>query len=380
MAKNFIGLTASLVNNDPAEVASLLTVAEGRRFVSPGQFRRMYTRRVGSAPGFFGGKKEVKGLKNIDHMMSWVYPEVDYVESSDLKGKSMPRKELRSVAVPMSDEQYELYQAALDRLGPIKDYIVRNRANVSLRDANQIFTQLMMARQISNSLHTVRTDLDPAQSAKMTPKTKQVLEDTMLHLKASPDNKVVLYSNLVRGGVDTLVAGLKAQGIDPAIFVGKGRQIGDKKVTSETRSSGVNDFKAGNKRVIVLSGAGAEGLSLNNATAFYSLDGHFNPEKILQAEARARRLGGQSHREPNKRVVDVRRYKSVIPQSKRPGVISRMMGRKAPNTVDEWVYSVAKSKYHTNKEFYRALKQPKYKRKYVNSRGNTIYVYDRKKK
>ena len=71
------------------------------------------------------------------------------------------------------------------------------------------------------------------------------------------------------------------------------------------------------KRVIVISGAGAEGLDLKNATAFYALDGHFNPERILQAEVGARRLGGQSARPVEQRKVDVRRYQSTVPKSQK---------------------------------------------------------------
>ena len=94
------------------------------------------------------------------------------------------------------------------------------------------------------------------------------------------------------GGVDVLVAGLRARGIDPAVFVGKGTTVDGNKVTGISRQQGIKDYMGGKKRVIVLSGAGAEGLDLKNSTAFYSLDGHFNPERIIQAEGAGKRLEG----------------------------------------------------------------------------------------
>ena len=137
---------------------------------------------------------------------------------------------------------------------------------------------------------------------------------------------------------------------------------------------GVKDTS--NASPIVISGAGAEGLDLKNATAFYALDGHFNPERILQAEARARRLGGQSARPVEQRKVDVRRYQSTVPDSEKPGVFGRMVGKKAPQTTDEWMYGVAGQKRTTSKQFYGAMRKPhKYIKKYRTASGEIRYVY-----
>ena len=378
-SKNFIGLTGSLVNNDPKEVATMLTIAEGKREISPGQFRKYFTRTVGYSPGFRKGKKRVRRIQHKKELVKLVNPKVDYVQSGDLPGKAMPKKSTEFVDVPMSDDQYKLYQKSLRELGPVADYIVSRDPDVLIKDPATVFAQIAKARQVSNSMATARNmKLDRA--AEETPKTRRLLDDTVKHLKETPDGKVVLYSNLVTGGVDVLEAGLKSRGIDPAVFVGKGREIGKKKITSKVRDQGVSDFQEGKKKVIILSGAGAEGLNLPNATAFYSLDGHFNPERILQAEARARRLGGQSHRAPEKRVVDVNRYRSVVPDSKRPGTIGKMMGKKPKRTVDEWVYDTAGQKLQTNKDFYSTIKEPhKYIRKYRDPKTGKIRYEYRKK-
>lgn len=379
-AKNFIGLTASLINNHPSEIASLLTISEANRGMSPGQFKRAFTQTIGHTKSFSGKARKIVGLKNPRGYVETVQPRVHYVTTEDLKGKTMPKKEVKNVKVPMSDEQYRLYQYSLNRLGPLKKYITSRDENVTIKDANQLFVQIAQARRLSNSIHTGRKDVTPEQAAQKTPKTRQLLADTAQHLKERPDNKVVLYSNLVRGGIDVLSAGLKSMGIDHALFIGKGTEVGGTKVTSDIRQTGVKDFKEGKKRVIVISGAGAEGLDLKNATAFYALDGHFNPEKILQAEARARRLGGQAHREPEQRKVDVRRYQSVVPESKRPSLLGRAMGKRTPQTTDEWMYSVAGQKRKTSKQFYGAMRKPhKYIKKYRTASGEMRYVYPKEK-
>lgn len=363
-ATNFIGITGSLINNRPDEVAKLLNLSEGGPPISPRDFMSRYTRTIGSAEGFGGGKKRIIGINRPEEFAMQTVPKIDYFETGDIPGAAMPKKDVKNVYVPMSKEQYHLYQLALSKLGPVQEYITRRDPNITLKDADRLFTQLTQARQISNSVAMGRRDVSIEQSAERTPKVHKVLQDTAQHLQDRPDNSVVLYSNLIRGGVDVLSAGLKKAGIPHALFIGAGTEVGDGKVTNVSRSQGVEDFKNGKVKVIVLSGAGAEGLDLKNATAFYALDGHFNPERIMQAEARARRLGGQAHRPPEQRVVDVRRYQSVVPATEQPGLLGKLVGRKAPQTTDEWAYGVAGRKFQTARQFYDVLHKPhKYVRK-----------------
>lgn len=364
LAKNFIGLTASPINNHPEELASLLSLSENNPRLTRNDFKRKFVETVGQSPTFTGSERPLFGLKNPAGFAKAVFPKVDYMSTEDIPGNSMPRKDTKYVDVPMSSDQWRLYQLALDRLGPVSNYITRRDKNVTVGQAEQIFTQIGQARQLSNSVAMGRSDVTPEQSAERTPKLKRVLDDTAVHMKEHPDAQVVLYTNLIHGGVDSLTAGLRARGIDHALFIGKGTEVGPNKVTETSRQQGVDDFKAGKKKVIVISGAGAEGLDLKNATAFYSLDGHFNPERILQAEARARRLGGQAARAPADRVVDVRRYRSTAPWGDQPSAIGRFFGRKPERTVDAWVYDTAARKFETNSQFTTALRHAnKYIRK-----------------
>jgi hypothetical protein len=379
LTTNFIGLTASPVNNDVSELASLLSLSEGHRLMTAQQFKRSFERNVGFSPGFNGGKKPKKELQNIPEMLQMVYPKIDFITYDDVRGdKVMPKKQVSNVEVPMSQEQWDLYQLALNKVGPVKERIMRGDPNVSIRDANVLFSQIAQARQVANSVGMGRKDITPAQSAERTPKAKKLLDDTVEHLAQDPKNQVVLYSNLVNGGVDVLLAGLKARGIEPAVFIGKGAEVGGDTVTSSEREAGLAEYKAGKKRVIVLSGAGAEGLDLRNSTAFFALDGHFNPERIIQAEARARRLGGQEFREPDKRVVDVRRYQSTPPPQAQPGMFARMFSKAPPKqfTTDQWMYRVAGEKYGKTEKLYAALREPyKYISRYKDASGEWKYVY-----
>ena len=375
--KNFMGLTASPINNDPAELASLVSIAEGQRILSPGQFRSKFSKKV---TGKDGGKPR-RTIKNRSAFAEFSDRRIDYAATDTLRKGEMPQKDIKYVDVPMSDEQYQYHQMALKKLGPVQDYIARRNPDVTVKqiDPALIFAQLAHARQISNSIGMGKS-ISLSQAAMDTPKVKQLVDDTLKHLDETPDGQVVLYSNLIRGGVDVLTQALKDRGISHATFIGKGTEVGGGVVTNESRETGVKDFNAGKKRVIILSGAGAEGLSLNNATAFYALDGHFNPEKIMQAEARAVRLGGQSHRPQEKRVVDIRRYESTVPLSKRPSAFGRFVGNTPPPTVDQWVYDTAKRKGEQNEDFRNVMKEPtKYISKTRGYNGEWVYKYPPKK-
>jgi len=379
-ARNFIGMTASLINNEPAELASLTTISEGKRFGSPSEFRRHFTQVVGVEKGFGKTKKKVRTLRRHGQLIKFVDPKISYVPTEALKGKAMPKKDMQFVDVAMSDDQYKLYQLALNKLGPVKSYVTRKDPNVVVRkiDPKLVFAQTGHARQIANSVHMGRA-MSLEESARKTPKVKRLLDDVEAHLKKTPDGKVVVYSNLIRGGVDVLSAGLKDRKLQHATFVGKGTEVAGGKITSKSRTEGIEAFQKGTKKVLVLSGAGAEGLDLPNATGFYALDGHFNPERVLQAEGRVRRLGGQSHRVPEARKVEVRRYRNVAPKSKQPGFFGKMFGRKAPRTTDQWMYGTAGRKRRQSEEFYTTIKEPtKYLRKWKNEKGEWEYEYPKK--
>ncbi len=364
MAKNFIGLTGSLINNDPAEIGPLLAISENNPALTRSSFSSKFVKRDGFAAGFFGGQKPLLGVKDPAAFAKAIYPKVDYVNTEDLAGDRMPKKNVTNVYVPMSKDQYTLYQHALGKLGPIAEYITNRDKNVTVGDAQKIFVQLMEARQVSNAIHLGRSNVTVDESARRTPKVARLVEDTVKHLANRPDSAVVLYTNLIHGGVDVLHAGLKAAGIPHALFIGKGTEIDTQHVTETVRQNGVHQFKEGKVRAIIVSGAGAEGLDLKNADAFFALDGHFNPERILQAEARARRLGGLANRPVEDRVVDVRRYQSVVPTASAPSAFAKFLGREAPRTTDTWQYDVAARKYGANRQFYEVLRHPsKYLRK-----------------
>ena len=138
-----------------------------------------------------------------------------------------------------------------------------------------------------NSIGSVKPGISLSDSAKITPKTKKLLDDLDKHLKTTPDGQAILFSHLINCGIDVMEQGLKDKKIPYGKFVGKG----NKGISEATRQKDVNDFNKRLKKVMLISSAGGEGISLNDTTWEGVLDPHYNPEKMKQMEARGVRSG-----------------------------------------------------------------------------------------
>jgi len=341
----FVGLTASISQNDPADIAPLLSLARGEP-IDRQKFRRRHVRDVKTdQKGIFGGKITRPELKKEGELSALVGRSVHYVE--DLDADSKPSSSIETVEVPMAGEQLKVYRRTMKGIDPR----TQQRAMSGLlpgEEKTNVLTRLMLARKASNSLHTVMP-MPLEEAAERTPKVKRLLDDTVKHLSDTPDGKVIIYTNFVKGGVDVVSAGLRARGIPFGIFAGKSVPG----MTESARQQAVTDYQAGRKKVIIITGAGAEGLSLGDTTAVHMLDGSYNPERNSQAQARGIRAGGQSHRPVGERHVKVRRYVSTVPR----GFWRTITFQKAPQSADQFVYNTAARKASANTDLRAVLER-----------------------
>lgn len=340
----FMGLTASVVQNDPREIIPLLKLTTGGKtdVGSEGTFRKMYITKTPSAQrGIFGGKTYEENLVRTAMLRAKVGGTIHYVE--DLDASEKPKEVDELVEVPMSPDQVELYRMSMKGIDPV----IVNKIEQGLpvdrpKEMKMVFTRLLKARQVSNSLNTVIPGMTPEEAADKTPKIRKVIGDAADHIRRTPDGQVVLYTNFVHGGVDVLEAGLKRSGIPYGVFAGRGVPG----VTEEKRQQAVRDYLDGKIKALIITGAGAEGLSLGNTTMVQLVDGHYNPERINQAKARGIRAGGLSHRPPEERKVVVKSYVSTLPRT----FWQKITFRPADKGTDEFVYSTAERKARLNRQ------------------------------
>lgn len=363
MFKNFIAMTGSITSNTPADVVPLIDAmtAGNHRLGSKASFENRFV------------KKDAKGNKTVVNpilVRSMIAPYVHHVTDEQLEegtGMKRPDKYVREINIPLSGQHEEYYRYVIKQLDPITQAkLSHGLGKLGKAELDQIFAKMLKARQVANSMHMLDPNMSLEESAEKSVKVKRLLDDVQEHLGNTPDAQIVIHSELLQGGLDVIQAGLKQRGIDYGMFIGKG----NKGVTEKSRQQDVDDYNAGKKKVLLISSAGGEGLDLPNTTLVASLDGHWNPEKINQVEARGIRMGGLSHRAEKDRKVQVNRYITKLPvsnidtwtQTKRlidPTEIAMRIFKgekalynphKAMPTVDQLMYAVAKAKAHGNEQ------------------------------
>lgn len=340
--KNHLALTGSLVSNGVSDALPLVDVTvNGDHHL--GKNKREFENKF---IYLSNSKKHPVQLRNKKLLGKEMASIIDYADYDDLKEVAdMPDKAIDVKKIPLSKEQTKLYKKILKDDKAVRKLIKNKRMEfMSNEQAASAYNQLNETRKLMNSIGSVKPGISLSESARITPKTKALLDDLDNHLKTTPDGQAILLSNLVNGGTDVLEAGLKDRGIVPGRFLGKSPKNG---VTEESRQQDVRDYKAGQKRVMIVSPAGAEGLSLGNTTWEGVLDPHFNPERMNQMEARGVRAGGLKGRDD--RTVHINRYIATMP--KKFGFIPSRL-----KTPDEKIYELAQKKNVQNQEFYKFLR------------------------
>ena len=359
--RNFLGMTGSISSNSPSDVVPLIdAMTQGNH-------------RLGSKTSFENRfvTKDSKGNKVIANptlVRALIAPYVHNVTDDQLEegsGLKRPDKYVNEITVPLTGPHADYYRYAINQLDPItKAKLAHGLGKIGKAEMDAVFSKLLKSRQVANSMATMDPKMSLEESAEKSVKVKRLLDDVENHLTKVPDAQVLIHSELLKGGVDVLEAGLKKRGIEYGKFIGKGNPG----VTEKNRQEAVDNYNAGKSKVLLISSAGGEGLDLPNTTMVASLDGHWNPEKINQVEARGVRMGGLSHRPEKDRKVIVNRYLTKLPPSAIDTIRStgrllnpaeaatRVLGGesllynpyKSMPTVDQLMYTIAKSKAKGN--------------------------------
>lgn len=339
--KNMIALTGTTMTNHPKELINLLNIVSNKKhdlgLVS--DFDKNYTQQVKKPLKFtdmlMGRKSPLLTLpKNLGHFHK---ESGKYVHTFQSKPDDMPEKVIKVIPVPMSPVQSKLYNYVMgNKLNFIERWKIKNNWPINTSEARHIFTALMQARQVSNSVHLFdsKYSQDPSAGVEHSPKLKMLTDDVEKHLKEHKDHKAIVYSNFYKGGLDAVRSVLDKKGIKYGMY------LGTKYSKPKERDLAVKDYLSGKHRVMLMNQAGTEGVDLPGTTLHAALDGHFNPAVNHQAEARGIRTGSKVKQ------VHVHRYVTTTP----PGFIGSMLGSK-PHSADQWVYNIAGKKEDFNNHF-----------------------------
>ena len=351
--KNAITLTGSVVNNEPNDIVPLMDITytnKGHRLVSKKFFDKLFVRKDAKRHGIFRPKVHIeKKLKNKNQLAKYLRGKLDFISHEDLS-KDMPKREVETKIIPMSKEQIKLYNYTLTAVDPITRWKIRNNLPIGQKEAKAAFAKLMQARQVSTDPSVLDKTLKEKNPEEYSPKVKQIVEDAAEHIKEDKDNKTVIYGNLINGQLGAVEEALKKRGIKFSKFVG----LGQEGSTSKTRPEEIRKFNEKENRVLLISGAGAEGLDLKDSTMMQMVEGHYNPERIQQAEARIRRMGSLLHKAPEDRKIKVVRYMAKPEPTGASKIVQKVFstfGMGGSSGIDKWIYSIAKKKDALNSDF-----------------------------
>ena len=349
--KNHLALTGSLVSNginDVLPLVDLTTNGQHELGKNKAAFSRKWLKRSSDKKyrNLPAKKIPVVGFNHPRRLAKDLNSVIDYVDYDDIKQLAdMPDKKITVQKIPITKEQAKIYKGILKGDKATRKMIIQRRfETLNDKEAAKMFNDMVEMRKVMNSVGSVKPGISLKESSEITPKTKKMLDDLDAHLKANPKNSGILFSHLVNGGVDVMEAGLKNRHIPYGKFIGKGNEG----VTEQTRIDDVNDYNSGKKRVMIISPAGAEGISLNDTTWEGVLDPHYNPEKMNQMEARGVRSGGLKGRKD--RTVQINRYLATMPKTF--GIFKSRL-----STPDEVIYEIAQNKAKSNQKLYDLLKK-----------------------
>jgi SNF2 family DNA or RNA helicase len=344
---HMVGLTGSLINNHPVEMANLANLVSGKPLYESGEeFKRTHLGTEKVKPGLWGRIRGVEdGMRekmvNPKELKRRLSPHVHHFSGSPEYKKHMPRVHEESVRVEMSPHQEALYNHIL-RTNPQLAYKIKKNLPPSKRELSSMNSFMTAARQVSNNPAAYDKTLqgDPIRHS---PKMKRMVDDVHAKAKGNENFRAITYSSFLESGVQPQVREHQRRGMPAAAFTGR--------LTDKKRKAMVEDMNQGRVKVLGLSPAGGEGLDLKGVRMVQLTEEHWNPERGAQAIGRATRYKSHDHLPEHERDVMVKRYFAT----QKPGILQRMKLKKRPVSADEYINQRRLEKHRLNKEFVDAI-------------------------
>jgi superfamily II DNA or RNA helicase len=300
-------LTGSPIRNEPSELVPLLKAIAPDRDIprSAEDFDKKFVTRETIEPGFFGkllGRQPqtLDRLKNQHQLRKLLQGRVDYQPSVG----DFPDVHEQEVNVDMTQPQTDMYRALVDSDTELS-YKIRRNLPPNKRELLNLNSFLSATRQVSNHprAYDERLKQLPGDDVDHSPKLARMAEEISLKHKDDPDFRGLVYSNYIDSGVIPLAKRLTSMGISNAIFTGD--------LNDRERQHIVNNYNAGKLRVLLISGAGAEGLNLKGTRLVQLMEPHWNTPRLDQVIGRASRMGSHAHLPKEKQNVLVQRFFAV---------------------------------------------------------------------
>ncbi len=337
-------LSGTPIRNKPHELAPLIRIlnpeASKRVPIAEADFNKLFLKEKTVNNSFLD---KLKGLtpgveyepKNLHIIRDVIKGKVDF-HMQDME--HFPERINKIEKVEMSENQSNMYHFVIGRADPIIAYKIKKNLPLDKKESNQLNSFMTAARIVSNS--TI-----PYGGDEISNKFKKAVYDLKSDLKNDPNFKAMIYSNYLDGGLHPYSTLLENEGIPHAIFKGG---INDKE-----RKKIVDDYNNGDNKVLLLSGAGAEGISLKGTKMVQIMEPHWHSARIEQAIGRAIRYKSHEYLPKNERKVKVIQYQSVLPKT----TFQKALNQDAHTSADTYLHNLSIKKDKINEHFLNVLKE-----------------------
>lgn len=357
-AKHRLLLSASPTYNQPENLAPLLNAAAGRKVLpdDPAIFRAAFVGQKVDQPSLW---LQAKGKLLGHEIRSDPYPALinrerlvqaakGYVDVFRGSTEGYPEKLEEDHFVEMSPKQMELYDFAAGKMPWYLRAKIRSGLPLTKQESSELNAFQGALRQVSNTPRGFDQSITDEDEHEHSPKINKVIEHLTEARANDPNHRGIIYSNYLDSGVFPLSRALNKAGIAHHIFTGA--------VPTQRRAEMVKDYNEGRVPVLLLSGAGSEGLDLKGTKTIQLLEPHWNPERTKQVEGRGIRYLSHAHLPEAERKVRVMRYHSTLPKSvgDRAGWF---LGKDPPKSIDEYLKHMSKEKGRLGDEIADALQE-----------------------
>lgn len=342
--------TGTAIYNQPTDLANPLNAAVGREAVprDPSEFKNTFVGTRTIKPGLLNrirGMKpvDVPVLKNKQKLVDAATGYVDVHRSGE--GPNFPRRIDEEFDVPMSDKQHELYRF---HEGPMPWYLrakIRAGLPMSKQESQELNAFQGALRQTSNTPRPYVEKMTDEEETEHTPKIQAMVKNLLDQRKKDKNFRAVVYSNYHAGGLHPYARSLRAANVPHSLFTGE--------TPEKDRARLIQEYNEGKSPVLLVSGAGTEGLDLKGTKLVQLMEPHWNNSRLDQAIHRGIRFKSHEHLPENEREVRVQRYFSAFPKT----LGNRLHLTKPDKTVERYMYDMSNQKSELANQMMEALQE-----------------------
>lgn len=354
-AKKRLLLTGTPVYNNPADLAPLINTVAGSNVLpaGPGFHEKYIGMEDVKAPlveklraRLLGYKLEDGKRKTLVNKKDLVDRMTGYVDVHRNTGEGFPSKIDETIKVPMSDKQMETYKFLSGDMSPRLRAKIESGLPLSKQESMDLNAFQGALRQASNTARPYHAAMNETEEWATSPKLQRVFEDIKKLRQENPNHRGVVYSNYLGAGLDPLSAALKREGISHNIFNGS--------LTEQARKRAVQEYNEGKTPLLLVSGAGAEGLDLKGTRSIQLMEPHWNNSRLNQVIGRGVRYKSHDHLPEAERNVRVMRYLSTL----KPGLggkLLNMLKSKPSQSIEEYLTDMSADKDRVTNQIGEAM-------------------------